>query len=89
MINIFSFLKSKNKTFSDGDRIIYSGRGGISYIDNSGDAYNFGWLWDENLNLYKTRKVDLIFSQDELSKKILERLIAYCDTYNISYEVEK
>ena len=89
MINIFNFFKSKNETFSDGDKIIYSGRGGISYIDSYGNAYNFGWLWDENPNLYKEKKIDLLFSREVLDKKILERLLDYCDLHHISYDVKE
>ena len=89
MINIFSFLKSKNKTFSDGDKIIYSGRGGISYIDSSENVHNFGWLWDENANLFKEKKIDLLFPREGLDEKILERLFNYCYEHKISYVLEE
>ena len=89
MINIFNFFKSKNKTFEDGDKIIYSGRGGISYIDSNENMYNFGWLWDENVNLYKEKNIDLFFPKNGINKKILERLFDYCNTHNISYDFEE
>lgn len=89
MINIFNFFKSKNKTFSDGDKIIYSGRGGIAYLDSDDNMYSFGWLWDENANLYKEKKIDLLFPRKGLDKKILERLLDYCNMHNISYDFEE